>query len=177
MYKISKNDKSFSSFSFSLYYTFKSLLTEARLEPGWASTIELLLQKYLTVLCCKLFSQEKFHPRCLTGSKISFRLRVLNIELTFVPSLQIKPKKYSEKMCDIVFDRRKVVVEQSTERVFIQKQLSGPKCFLKKVLWEISQNSQENICTRIPLWCFLVKFAKFARTPLCRTAPDDCFWL
>ena len=43
------------------------------------------------------FSQEKLHPRCLTRLKIGFWLRVLHIELTFVPNLQIKPKKYSAR--------------------------------------------------------------------------------
>ena len=33
------------------------------------------------------------------------------------------------------------------------------------MLWEILQNSQENICNGISFWCFLVNFAKFARTP------------
>ena len=54
------------------------------------------------------FSQEKLHPRCLTRLKIGFWLRVLHIELTFVPNLQMKPKKYSaRKMCDIVFEKAK----------------------------------------------------------------------
>ena len=33
------------------------------------------------------------------------------------------------------------------------------------MLWEISQIAQKNICTGIPFCCFLVNFAKFARTP------------
>ena len=43
------------------------------------------------------FLQEKLHPRCLTRLKIGFWLRVLHNELTFVPNLKIKPKKYSTK--------------------------------------------------------------------------------
>ena len=43
------------------------------------------------------FLQEKLHPRCLTRLKIGFWLRVLHIELSFVPNLQIKPKKYSAR--------------------------------------------------------------------------------
>ena len=39
MYKICKRDKNFSRFSFSLYYTFSWLLTEAYLEPRRTSTI------------------------------------------------------------------------------------------------------------------------------------------
>ena len=55
------------------------------------------------------FSQEKLHPRCLARLKIGFWLRVLHIELTFVPNLQIKPKKIlsQKKMCDIVFEKAK----------------------------------------------------------------------
>ena len=41
VYKICKSDKNFSSFSSSLYCTFYWLLTEAYLEPGRTSTIEL----------------------------------------------------------------------------------------------------------------------------------------
>ena len=54
--------------------------------------------------------------------------------------------------------------------------------FCKKVFLEISQNSQENTCTRVcflikKLWhrCFPVNFAKFLRTPFYRTLLDDCF--
>ena len=45
------------------------------------------------VLKTLTFSQEKLHPRCLTSLKIGFWLRVLHIDLTFVPDLQMKPKK------------------------------------------------------------------------------------
>ena len=38
--------------------------------------------------------QKKLHRRCLTLLKIDFRLRVWNIELTLLPSLQIKLKRY-----------------------------------------------------------------------------------
>ena len=54
------------------------------------------------------FSQEKIHPRCQFGLKIGFWLRVLHIELTFIPNLHIKPKKYSaKKMCGIIFEKAK----------------------------------------------------------------------
>ena len=46
------------------------------------------------------------------------------------------------------------------------------RCSVKKVLLEISQNSQENTCARVSflikrLWhrCFPVNFVKFLRTP------------
>ena len=43
------------------------------------------------------FSQEKLHSRCVTRLEIGFWLRVLHIEFTFVPNLQMKPKKYSAR--------------------------------------------------------------------------------
>ena len=41
--------------------------------------------------------------------------RVWNIELTLVPSLQIKPRKCSaENMCDIIFEKAKGVYAEAT---------------------------------------------------------------
>ena len=40
------------------------------------------------------------------------------------------------------------------------------KGYFKKVLYEITQNSQENNCTGVPFWCFLANFAKFGSIPL-----------
>ena len=108
--------------------------------------------------------QEKVHPRCLTGLKIGFWLRVLNVEFTFVPNLQIKPKKYSA--IKYVWHRF-WKGERSWECL---SRSSRPKVSLKKLLWEISQNSRENICTRILFWCFLVNFAKFTRTPFLKNS-------
>ena len=54
------------------------------------------------------FSEEKLHPRCLTRLKIGFWLRVLHIELTFVPNYKLSRKNTQpEKMCDIVFEKAK----------------------------------------------------------------------
>ena len=36
---------------------------------------------------------------------------------------------------------------------------------LKKMLWEISQSSQENILLESHFWCFLVNFAKLVTLP------------
>ena len=64
----------------------------------------------------------------------------------------------------------------------------------KKVFLEISKNSQENTCGRVPflntcsrvptllkkrLWhrCFPVNFVKFLRIPFYRTSLDDCFFM
>ena len=45
----------------------------------------------------------------------------------------------------------------------MQKQPS--ERFFKKGVVRNLQNSQENICNGFSFWCFLVNFAKFARTP------------
>ena len=42
---------------------------------------------------------------------------------------------------------------------------SHRRCSIKKVLLEISQNSQENTCARVWHRCFPVNFAKFLRAP------------
>ena len=100
------------------------------------------------------------------------------------PSLQIKSRKYSAGKN--VWHR----LWKSEKSWFASKQneclwRSGhPKGSLKKVFWEISQNSQENICagisffdkvklyrsatslkTRLQRSYFLVNFVKFVRTP------------
>ena len=52
------------------------------------------------------------------------------------------------------------------------------RCSVKKIILQISQNSQENTCLALGrLWhrCFPVNFAKFLRTPFYRTSPGDCF--
>ena len=57
------------------------------------TTKQLLL--IIAVSTVNYFRKKKLHRRCLTGLKIDFRLRVLNLELTLVPRLQIKSRKYS----------------------------------------------------------------------------------
>ena len=72
--------------------------------------------------------------------------------------------------------------------------------FCNNVFPEVSQNPQESNCVRVSfliklvasclpaclppllkkrLWhrCFPVNFAKFLRTPFCRTPQGDCFWI
>ena len=111
------------------------------------------------------FTQGKLHPRCLTRLKIGFWLRVLHIGLTFVPNLQTKPKKYSaRKNVRHHFWKGERSWQESKQSQCLWRS-SRPKGSLKKVLWEISQNSQENICNGILFWCFLVNSAKFARIP------------
>ena len=54
-------------------------------------------------------------------------------------------------MCEIIFERRKVVVGQLTERVIMQK-VRFEAFFEDKVLWENLQNSQENIRVGVFFW-------------------------
>ena len=75
-------------------------------------------------------------------------IRGWNIELTFAPSLQIRP----EDMCDTVFEKAKgpsetVSITSDYEKIY--------KRFYKKDVREISQNFQEIICARV---IFLIKF-------------------
>ena len=51
-------------------------------------------------------------------------------------------------MCDIIFEKQKVMERQQIERVINQKQPS------KKMWWKFSQNSQENICVGVS---FIIK--------------------
>ena len=69
----------------------------------------------------------------------------------------------------------------------IQRHLSTG--FVKKIFWNISQNSQENTYVASFLqvlanftseglhrWRFPMKFTKFFRKSFYRTRPNDCFW-
>ena len=47
----------------------------------------------------KILFAKKLHRRCSNRLKISYWLRVSNIELTHVPNLLIKPKKYPARKC------------------------------------------------------------------------------
>ena len=58
-------------------------------------------------------------------------------------------------MCDIVFEKVKGR----------GKKVNRASVYAEVAVQRVSQNSQENICNRISFWCFLVNFAKFARTP------------
>ena len=86
--------------------------------------------------------------------KIGFWLRDLNIELTFVSSLQIKSKKYSARKCVASFlKRRKVVIGQETERVFMQKQRSEG-VFEKGVMRNFAEFTRKHL-HRNPFGVFL----------------------
>ena len=112
--------------------------------------------KHLTIFAKKPYRKSS------TGLKIGFWLRVWNIELNNVATLRIKPRKNSAGK--YVWHR----FWKGTRSCWESKQneclcrSSRPKGSLKKVLWEISQNSQKkkNLCRNL----FLDK------VKLCRSA-------
>ena len=116
--------------------------------------------------------------------KIGFWLRVWNTDLTLVPSLHIKLRKYSARKYVWHFfwkGKRTWWDSKQNDCLCRSSRLKGS---LKSALWEISQKSQGKVCAGISsldkvklcrsatllkkrLWrrCFLVNFAKFVRTP------------
>ena len=110
--------------------------------------------------------QKKLLRRCSTGLKMDFWVRAWNIEPTLVSSLEIKPKKYSA---------RKYVWHRfwKCERSWWDSKQneclcwsSRPKGSLKKMLSEISENSQENICAGISFLVFSCGFCEFCKNTL-----------
>ena len=99
--------------------------------------------------------------RYSTGLKIGFWLRFSSTELTLVRSLQIKPKKYSAgKYAWHRFWKGTRLCWESKQNECLCR--SRPKGSLKKISWEISQNSQKNIFAAISFWIKL----KLCRSPL-----------
>ena len=83
---------------------------------------------------------------------------VLNIEFTLVPSLKVKLKKYwARKYVWHCFWKGERSWWDSKQNECLWWS-SRPKGSLKKMLWEISQNSQENICVRIYFLVFSCEF-------------------
>ena len=112
----------------------------------------------------------------MTGLKKDICLRARNVELTLAPSLQIKPKKYSaRKHVTLFLKRRKILVGQETEGLFLVKQPSEA-VFKKDVMRNFAEFTSKQLCENPFFWCFLVNFAEFVRTPFLQKAPDDCFW-
>ena len=101
---------------------------------------------------------KKLNRRCLTELNIDFWLRAWNIELTLVPSLQIKPKKYSARkyVWHHFWIGKKSRWDSKHNECLCWS--SRPKHSLKKMLWEISQNSQENVCVGISFLVFSCEF-------------------
>ena len=121
--------------------------------------MELFFAKILNGFQLLTIFAKNLHHRCSTGLKIGFRLRALNTELTLVPSLQIKPKKYSagKYMWHHFWKGQRSWWNSKHECLCRSSRLMGS---LKKVLWEISQNSQENIYAEISLLMFPCEFCK-----------------
>ena len=99
MYKISKSDKSFSTFSFSLYYTLLAAYRGAfrtwlNIYNGAFLTKVPNGVKLLTIVTRKAPSQ------MFESVENRFLAKFLHFKHTFVPNLQIKPKKkLSQKIC------------------------------------------------------------------------------
>ena len=126
----------FSGFSFSLCYIFFWLLTEVYSEPSRASTMKLLLRKYLADLSCYLFSQKKLHRKCSTGLKIGFWLQAKGLS---------RENSLPENTCDIVSEKMKG--RGGTERVFMQTQTSEG-FFKKVVLRNFATFTRKHLCEK-----------------------------
>ena len=90
--------------------------------------------------------QKTLYRRCSTGC-----LRVWCIELSLVPSLEIKPKKYSA---------RKYVWHRFWKGEMSWWGLCRSSRPKNSVKWGISQNSQENICAGISFLVFSCEICK-----------------
>ena len=109
--------------------------------------------------------QKGVHRKCSTGLKIVFWLRAWNIDLTFLSSQQIKPKKYSTRKymwhrfwkCEISW--------WDSKRSECLCRSSGPKGSLKKdVVRNFAEFAWKHLSWNLFFWCFLVNFVKFLRT-------------
>ena len=100
-----------------------------------------------------------------------FWLLAWNIELTLVPSLHMKPQKYSaRKYVWHCFWKGKWSWWDSKQNECLWWS-SRPKGSLKEMLWEISQNSQENVCAGIS---FLVIPCEFCG--ICKISQNTFFY-
>ena len=112
-----------------------------------------------------MFLPKKLHRRCSTWLKIGFWQRVWNIELTLVPSLQIKPKKYwARKYVWRFFLKRWKVIGDSKHKECLRRS-SRPQGSLKKMLWEIRRIHKKTSLLESLFCCFLVNFAKLVTLP------------
>ena len=104
--------------------------------------------------------------RCSAGFEIGFCIRVWNIELTLVPSLQIKPKKYSaRKHVWHRFWKGERSWWDSTQNECLEKKPSE-RLFQKGVTRNFAKFTRKHLCRNLFfLWSFLVNFETFLRTP------------
>ena len=120
---------------------------------------------------------KKLHQRCFTGLEIGFSLRVWNIELTLVPSLQIKPNKYSARKFVWHYFWKAVSFWWDSKQNECLCKGSRPIGSVKMVLWNISQNSQENLCDGISFLVFSYEVLRNLQEHLfCRVVEDKCWW-
>ena len=106
--------------------------------------------------------------------KIGFRLRVWNIELTLVHSLQIKPKKYSA---------RKYVWRRfwKDERSWCDSKqeclcsISRLKGSLKRFFEKFCRIHKKTSVPESLFCCFLVSFVKFVRAPFLQSSTGRVF--
>ena len=71
---------------------------------------------------------------------------------------------FSENMYDAVFEKAKDHCG-TVNRRSVYAEATVRMGSLKKMLWEISQSSQENIVPESHFWCFLVNFKKLVTLP------------
>ena len=109
----------------------------------------------------QIFSQKKLYRRYVTGLKIGFWLMIWNTGFTLVASLKIKPKKYwARKYVWPFFEKAKSHCTTVNRRSVCLCRSSRPKGSLKKMSWEISQNSPEEICAESLFWCIFCEFCE-----------------
>ena len=106
----------------------------------WNLVEHLKLSYFCEILnCFKLLTitQKKLIRRCSNGLKRSFWLKVWSIEFNLVPSLQIKPRKYSTgKYGWHHFSKGESLWWESKQNECLCRS-SCPKGSFTKVLWEI----------------------------------------
>ena len=109
--------------------------------------------------------QKKLHGRCSTGLKIGFWLRAWNIELTLVPSIQIKLKKYPARkyVRHRFWKGERSWWDSKQNKCFCWGSLSKAEGSLKKTLWEILHNLQENICAGSSFLVFSCEFCEICK--------------
>ena len=101
-----------------------------------------------------------------------FWLKIWNIELTFVPSLQVKSKN-TQSTCDIVFEKVKARGRTVKQNECLCRS-SRPKRSLKNALWEISQNTHTKKHVPESLFRFFVgNFGNLQEHLFWRRAPGN----
>ena len=90
-------------------------------------------------------------------------IKVWNIELTLVPSLQIKLKNYSENMCDIVSEKAECFCE-TVDRTSVYAEAAAWRVCYKSCYEKLYRIYKKKSVPESLFWGFLVSFAKFVRT-------------